>query len=391
MEKVEKFSIRKPRGTRDFLPLEANLRETARKEILEKANMFGFDLIETPTFESLDLFKAKSGKELLESMYIFKDKKNNSFCLVPELTAPTLRLFYENFASSSFPIKLCYFNSCYRYENPQRGRYRQFTQFGVEIYGKSILTSTIDACSFAYSIFNDLKVSSTFKIGNVNYLKGLVAHLDENVQKEILRLLDKRKYSEFRDLAKKYSLDPNTILCPKDQEINNNENLQELSNIVNTLNHMGISATLDLTIVRGLDYYSGIVFEGFDEKNNQILGGGEYDLSKEYNVKHIPAMGFGLGFDRFLLAIKNKKTIRPISCVVQSNCYSDNFKHFIELRDHIKISVVSVKNIKKYAISKNFNYALDYDTSSNTVYTLYSSKSKPQKFLTLQEVISHIK
>ena len=118
-----------------MLPDEMERRREIEARMRAKARTWGYREVATPTFEELDLFTIRSGEGIIGEMYVFEDKGGRSLALRPELTAPVLRMFVNEGRSLTKPIKWCYFADCYRYERPQKGRYRQFWQFGIELIG----------------------------------------------------------------------------------------------------------------------------------------------------------------------------------------------------------------------------------------------------------------
>ncbi|MCX9015145.1 MAG: ATP phosphoribosyltransferase regulatory subunit, partial [Candidatus Methanoperedens sp.] len=131
------MKLQKPRGTRDFLPEEMARRKYVENNLRDVAQRWGYGEIKTPTFENIELFTLKSGEGILGEIYNFKDKGDREIALRPELTAPVVRMYVEELQKSAKPLKFYYFDNCFRYERPQKGRFREFFQFGVEIIGSA--------------------------------------------------------------------------------------------------------------------------------------------------------------------------------------------------------------------------------------------------------------
>ena len=131
------MELQRPRGTRDFLPDEMAKRRYVENKLREAATRWGYGEIKTPTFEHIELFTLKSGEGILGEIYNFKDKGDREIALRPELTAPVVRMYVEELQRSPKPLKFFYFDNCFRYERPQKGRFREFFQFGVEIIGSA--------------------------------------------------------------------------------------------------------------------------------------------------------------------------------------------------------------------------------------------------------------
>ena len=176
-----------PRGTRDFTSKDMQKRRYVENIMRSTFQRFGYSEIQTPTFENLELFTAKSGEGIIDEIYSFKDKGDRQLALRPELTAPVMRMYVEKLQMEPKPLKLFYFGSCFRYDRPQKGRYREFTQAGCELIGPQTPEAYAELIAMAYSILDtsglkDIKLN----IGNLNVLSSMFDSL--NLPK------DKRKY-----------------------------------------------------------------------------------------------------------------------------------------------------------------------------------------------------
>ncbi len=129
------MKLQRPRGTRDFTPAETGERRYIENRMRGTAEHWGYEEVKTPTFEHTELFTIKSGEAIVDELYTFKDKGGRDIALRPELTAPVLRMYVNEMSVSPKPIRLYYFENCFRYERPQKGRFREFWQFGVELIG----------------------------------------------------------------------------------------------------------------------------------------------------------------------------------------------------------------------------------------------------------------
>ncbi|TDA31530.1 MAG: histidine--tRNA ligase, partial [Hadesarchaea archaeon] len=161
----------RPKGTRDLLGRElAAIREVEgmmRKVFL----LWGYREVETPIFESLELFTRKSGEEVVRQLYTFTDKSGKELALRPELTAPVVRLYLERLRSESKPVKLFYFGPCFRYEEPQAHRWRQFRQAGVEVLGSPRPEADAEVLALTHEVFKRLGLRGEFRVGNVRLLR----------------------------------------------------------------------------------------------------------------------------------------------------------------------------------------------------------------------------
>ena len=308
--------IQKPRGTRDFLPEEMAQRRELEQKMRKTAQSFGFGEVMTPMFEEQELFVLKSGEGILGEMYAFEDKGDRKIALRPELTAPTIRAYVNEAQMAPKPIRWFYFEECFRYERPQKGRYRQFWQFGCEIIGADSAAADAEAVAAAYAILKSTGVRFVIKVGHLAPMKHLLSALDAAEQKKVMSALDKRDpeliktavselgrpelFEPLMGLINAKTLDEVFAITG---DIPERERIEEIFACIAAQN---IPVILNFGIARGLDYYTGMVFEGFADNlgaENQILGGGVYRLAHLFGGKDTPCCGFGIGFDRVAVSI----------------------------------------------------------------------------------------
>ena len=184
-----------PRGTRDFSPSEMFKRRHVEKILKTTFETFGYREVQTPTFENLELFTAKSGEAVTDEIYAFKDKSGRNLALRPELTAPVMRFYVDKLQMEPKPLKLYYFGNCFRYDRPQKGRYREFMQAGCELIGTKTPEAIAELICLAYSLFKNVNVKNiSIDIGN---LKLLSLFLDSiNLNKEQKENLNECSYGE---------------------------------------------------------------------------------------------------------------------------------------------------------------------------------------------------
>ncbi|HJJ54764.1 MAG TPA: histidine--tRNA ligase [Methanocorpusculum sp.] len=308
--------IQKPRGTRDFLPAEMAQRRELEQKMRKTAESFGFGEVATPMFEEQELFVLKSGEGILGEMYTFEDKGGRKIALRPELTAPTIRAYVNEAQVAPKPIRWFYFEECFRYERPQKGRYRQFWQFGCEIIGADSAAADAEIIATAYALLKCTGVRFVIKVGHLAPMKHLLANLDAAGQKKVMAALDKRDEnllkSALDELNKPELFEPLIGLITAqtlDEVFRIAGDIPERARIEETfayLNAQEIPVILNFGIARGLDYYTGMVFEGFADNlgaENQILGGGFYRLAHLFGGNDTPCCGFGIGFDRVAVSI----------------------------------------------------------------------------------------
>ncbi len=321
--------INAPRGTNDILPPESakwNYIESKAKYIFD---LYNYDEIRTPIFEYTELFQRGIGEatDIVEKeMYTFEDKSGRSLTLRPEGTASVVRSFLENkIYGKAQPTKYFYIGPMFRYERPQAGRYRQFYQLGVEVFGTQdpMVDAEVIALGMAYMDILGLKDLQLYinSIGcpdcRPQYLETLTEYLNNNkddlcddcknrIDKNPLRVLD-CKNDSCQCVIKNA---PKIIdhLC-EECEVHFNSLQKNLKNI-------NIDYELDPTLVRGLDYYTKTAFEVKYEglgAQDTIFGGGRYDkLADEIGSKDIPGIGFALGIERLLLTLDKQDIDIPI-------------------------------------------------------------------------------
>ena len=318
----------RPRGTRDFLFEEMRERKQAESTLRKVFESYGYQEIKTPLFEELKLFTTKSGEEIVDQLYNFKDKSDRDLTLRPEITAPVARLYLNELEkTSSKPIKLYYYGSCFRYERPQKGRFRQFWQFGCELIGAKTPQGEAEVIALCSDAIQSLGITTA----DVNIDKSIIADVEE-------------------------------LIAPYDEP---KESLEELKELIELLEAFKVSNyTLNLGVARGLDYYTGIVFEIYVPElgaQKQICGGGSYSLVKIFGGQEVESTGFALGFDRLMNAVEeltDKEELPPYLDVYVAPISKDvrlkAFEITQDLRKHgIKVDVDL--NAKKF--KKLMNYA----------------------------------
>ncbi|MCZ0859726.1 MAG: histidine--tRNA ligase [Methanocorpusculum sp.] len=308
--------LQKPRGTRDFLPAEMAQRRYIERRMRDVARSFGYGEVQTPMFEEQELFTLKSGEGIIGEMYAFEDKGGRKIALRPELTAAVVRAYVNEAQVAPKPLRWFYFAECFRYERPQKGRYRQFWQFGCELIGADSPAADAEVIALAYELLKSSGVRFVLKIGHLAPMKHLLAGLDATGQKKVMAALDKRDtdllhttlaaighadlYEPLIRLITAATLDEVWAVTG---DIPEKERIEETFRYLTAQN---IPFVQNFGIARGLDYYTGMVFEGFADNlgaENQILGGGVYRLAHLFGGKDVPSCGFAIGFDRVMVSL----------------------------------------------------------------------------------------
>lgn len=317
--------IQCPRGTRDFLPDEMEKRRFYENRLRDAARSFGFREVETPIFEEAELFILRSGPNVLKELYAFEDKGGRQLALRPEMTAPVVRMFVDSMSNEPKPIKVFYFGQCFRYERPQSGRYREFFQFGAEIIGGATPQTDAEAIALASAMLRSLGLKDyRLRIGHIGVLRQRIADIGVPKERtaEVLQKLDKKMYDEARPLLLGMGVSEKDIddLFALTETVGGTEVLEKvpgeagdwLRQVVAYLDAMGVrDLEIDLGVVRGLDYYTGMVFEAEAPAlgaEKQICGGGSYTLSELFGGEKVFSTGFAVGFDRALLALEKEGT-----------------------------------------------------------------------------------
>lgn len=285
---------------------------------------YGFHEIQTPVFEELELFTAKSGDGIISELYNFQDKGERHMTLRPELTAPVMRMYFQDHAFDPKPIKWCYFGACYRYDRPQEGRYREFWQFGCEQIGAGTPLAYAELIALAASCFDALGLRDIeIRVGHVAILRAAVDTFgyDDETRGAFMRAIDKEDREAMAQIATDKGgceaaldrlfllMDAPNVAAAKAAMDDELDAFADLDETLALLDAFGVDVTLNLGIARGLDYYTGVVFEAHCkelEAQSQLLGGGGYDLSAIFGGQPTPTMGFGLGFDRALVALEKQ-------------------------------------------------------------------------------------
>jgi len=307
--------IGKPRGTRDFTPDEMEQRRTVEAAMRGAFERYGYREIATPVIEYMELFTMKSGEDIVEETYEFEDKSGRHLALRPELTAPAMRFYVEQLQMEPKPLKLYYFGPCYRYDRPQAGRYREFWQMGCELIGTETPEGVAELVSLAYQALYDAGLQDIeLRLGDLSLLRFLLDDMDVERQSQVMRLIDKRDDEGLEALLAGPAVDRlRMFLACRDMEdiasMVGPEQLERLRAVLDWLDVLEVPVTLDTSIARGLDYYTGIVFE-IDAPSlgaeKQICGGGEYSLVPLLGGSPVATAGFALGFDRILLALEEE-------------------------------------------------------------------------------------
>lgn len=320
------------RGMRDFLPEDLKRRKIVEDKVRELFRTYDYGWVETPVLESLDLLSAKAGEEIRQRMYTFKDLGGRQVAMRPEMTAPVARLVATKLRTEAKPLRLGYIANCFRYDNPQLGRYREFWHAGFELFGSERPEADAEILIISHDLMRELGIGDfTIKVCNVGILRELLSAegvgagdqdrimglIDRNRKKVALDDLKRLKASEegmrtVRRLFRLKGTDPERVLGAGERALAPYEGalsaLKNLRSIIELARVGGVATPflVDLGFARGLEYYTGMIFEVFvPALGIALIGGGRYDrLVELFGGEPTPAVGCAPGIDRIVLAME---------------------------------------------------------------------------------------
>jgi histidyl-tRNA synthetase len=324
------------RGMRDFLPKEAATMRYVEAITRELAGLYGFQEIITPIIESYELLAAKSGEEIRQRMYTFEDLGGRKLGLRPEFTASIARLMATTLRNEPKPLRLYCVGSLYRYDEPQFGRFREFWQSNFELIGSTRPEADAEILALTNDLLKRVGLQNYwFKIGHVGIVRGILGAEDvgEENQNKIMQLLDKKQWADALTLAKNLKVSDQCIATLKKifeikgknsdrviEEIKSAvvryekamfavDNLGEILELLKT-GGVEFDMSIEAGFARGLEYYTGMIYEIYvPEMDIALGGGGRYDrLIELFGGEPTPATGIAHGIDRITLAMEKQQT-----------------------------------------------------------------------------------
>ena len=424
-------------GFMELLPNEQILFNEMKEKIQKTYEKFGFLPLDTPVIESSEVLLAKAGGETEKQIYRF-NKGESDLSLRFDLTVPLAKYVTENYANLNFPFRRYQIGKVYRGERAQRGRFREFYQCDIDIIGENELSLLNDAelPSVIYTTFKELGFNDfTISINNRKILNGLFESLElKEKSVDILRIIDKidkiGKENVIREIAdigvdsdkidtvmKFISITgdiESTIEQVRELNIENelfNTGVNELEEVAKNINLFGVpreNYKIDLTIARGLDYYTGTVYETFINQYRElgsVCSGGRYDnLAEYYTDKKLPGVGISIGLTRLFFQLTDKKIIeagdKSISEVMIISMMED-FTKSIEIATMLRNAGIStqiytnnakIKNQFKYASRLNIPYVIvigEDEVKQNKV-TIKDMTTGEQTTETIEEIIEKL-
>lgn len=321
------------RGTYDLYGTAKRKVKKVISSAAETAEKYGFEEIETPIFEFTEVFSRNLGDTsdiVTKEMYCFQDRGGESLTLRPEGTAGVVRSFISEGMQQNLPVKLYYAGPMFRYERPQKGRQRQFTQFGVEMLGIATPQADIEVIAMAYEFLENLGLAgavtveinslgdtesrNAYRTKLVDYLKSRYQELSEDsksrLEKNPLRILDSKEECDKAVIAG----------APLYSDSLNPASAGFFRQVLDGLDMLGIKYRVNNRLVRGLDYYSHTVFELTTDKlgaQGTVLAGGRYDgLVAQMGGGDIPGIGWACGAERLAMLLEHDVTLpRPVAVI----------------------------------------------------------------------------
>ena len=415
-----------PRGMKDFENNEFSKIEFVREKFLETSKVFGYKLMEPSPIESLSTLEAKSGESIKDDIYFFTDKGEREIALRFDFTVGLTRYAVSQ-KSMKLPAKISAFGGVWRYDEPQKGRYRFFHQWDIEIFGNTNLEYDAEIIEFTSKFFSNLGLENiTIDISHrklvQSYINEIFQEDNQQIVFDMLRAVDKIQKKSKQEIIseyekKGYSRDklekiiefseitgtPSEILDKIDVSCFNG--WDEITSVYNSLKNRNINnIQINLGIVRGLDYYSGIVFEAFDNTFDigALVGGGRYDsLPEAFGRTDFGATGVAGGVERIILALENqnskfKELEKRISVLYVNDEVKDHAINIASsLRDKgipvdIDLSGKSLKKQMEQSVNSKFAVIVAPNEFSSGMIVLRNMLDRSEKQVKVEDLMSEL-
>ncbi len=384
--------VQSVRGTQDFLPEQSFLYRAVENTAWQTVKLFGYEEISTPIFEFSEVFHRSLGETsdaVSKETYDFMDRGGESLTLRPEGTAGVVRAFISNGMAQNLPLKLYYSGPMFRYERPQKGRYRQFHQIGVEALGFEQATADVESIASAWQILSrlglqdkvqleinslgDKESRSKHREALLNYLQPLKTSLSSDSQirleKNPLRILDSKDEGDKKIIA----------TAPKLQQYLNDASKKFFDQVLEGLDAIGIKANLNEHLVRGLDYYTHTVFEITTTHlgaQSAVISGGRYDgLVEQLGGPATPGVGWGGGIERLMLLADATKFVQPQIVIAILPADEASEKFCLKLANDLRMMDKTVGALNFGNVGKNMKRA----NKMGAKYALIVGESERQK------------
>ena len=411
----------KVKGTIDYYGVEAKKLQIVSEKVKNIIANFGYEEVVLPIIENTEVFTRSSGETsdiVRKEMYTFNDRGKRSLTLRPEGTAGVVRFFLESKEYANLDLKkYYYFGPMFRYERPQKGRYRQFIQFGVEVFGKSSYLLDVDVIYSAYAIFKALGIENIRlkinTIGDFSSRKDYAIALKEYFKPKLdllcpdcneryvsnpLRILDCKVDSESVVLKQ----------APKIKDYLNEEAKTYFKNVLSALDLLNVPYEVDDTLVRGLDYYTDVVFEFeamLGDNYLTICGGGKYsDLVKNMGGPDIPGIGYSFGIERLIELMSElnlfedlEQKVDLVIISLDENTKKQSLKIANDLRKvgyKVELDYASIKMKQQFRLSEKLNakFVLIYgeEEAKNKEVQIKNQKTGTQETIKIKDLEKYL-
>ena len=416
-----------PRGMKDFENIEIQKIEYIREKFLSTSKIFGFELMEPSPIELMSVIEAKSGPTIRDDVYFFNDKGDREVSLRFDFTVGLTR-YVTGQKSMKLPAKISAFGGVWRYDEPQKGRYRFFHQWDIEIFGKQNTETDAEIIEFTSKFFSNLGFENIIlSISHRKIVQSYISSVFESDKPElisdILRAIDKIQKKSKQEIVSEYEkkgyakeklekiiefskLKGSPEEISKIFDVTQFENWSELIILFESLKNRNVNnIQIDFGIVRGLDYYSGVVFEAFDKTFDigALVGGGRYDnLPSVFGRDDLGATGVAGGVERIILALENQKSSfteqknRVSILYVNEEMKSIAIKITSLLRENsiptdIDLSGRALKKQMEQSTNSKFVIIVGPDEYSKNMVVVRNMSDRNENQVLIPELLKHIK
>ena len=416
-----------PRGMKDFENIEIQKIEYIREKFISTSKIFGFELMEPSPIELMSVIEAKSGPTIRDDVYFFNDKGDREVSLRFDFTIGLTR-YVAGQKSMKLPAKISAFGGVWRYDEPQKGRYRFFHQWDIEIFGKQNTETDAEIIEFTSKFFSNLGLENIIlSISHRKIVQSYISTIFESEKPEvifdILRAIDKIQKKSKQEIISEYEkkgyakenlekiiefskLKGSPEEISKIFNVTQFENWSELTILFESLKNRNVkNIQIDFGIVRGLDYYSGVVFEAFDKTFDigALVGGGRYDnLPSIFGRNDLGATGVAGGVERIMLALENQNStfmeqINRVSVLYVNEEMKLNAINIASLlREHsiptdIDLSGRALKKQMEQATNSKFVIIIGPDEFSKNMVVVRNMIDRNEKQILISDLLTHIK
>ena len=417
------------KGTRDYFPEDKRTQNYIFNTWRKVVESFGYEEYGAPILEPIDIYVAKSGQELVnDQTYVFTDRGGRTVAIRPEMTPTVSRMVAAKRQELAYPARLYSIANFMRYERPQRGREREFWQLNVDVFGVDAVTADIEIITISDTILKALGAKDgdyIIRVNNrklINFMMSQYLGLDEVGAQQMTKLFDRRNKMTEQDFKEQALLifgDTNpgddrfdkitqlvsaTSIDELPAELQESTTLEELRAVFEGLTKAGVTAAIfDASLMRGLDYYTGTVFEVFDthpDNSRSLFGGGRYDgLVGLFGAEPISAVGVAPGntmIENFLAVrglIPKQKSLTKVYVVVIDDAFDTANAVAAELRaaginTEVDITTRKIDKKIKNATKKNIEYVLFVGANDTDTFSLKNLSNEQEQKLSIADIIA---